>query len=141
MLCLLDTLRGAARGASGFAVRPVYGAIQAVQVRDRKRRSMREQTRVRVSQPTIACASGNLPSAAHVHFREKCSCRALTFYPCPQHLGLQAALVRLQGPVLALAGAFRGHPQVVCLILKLAGDVVEANISLLEVRMASICTR
>ena len=39
----------------------------------------------------------------------------------------------LQGPVLALADALHGHPQVVCLILKLAGDVVEANISLLEV--------
>lgn len=39
--------------------------------------------------------------------------------------------------MLALADAFHGHPQVVCLILKLAGDVVEANISLLEVRTAS----
>ncbi len=44
-----------------------------------------------------------------------------------------------QGPVLALADTFHGTPPLVCLILKLAGDVVEANISLLEARLASIC--
>ena len=31
-MCLLETFRGAARGASGAALRPVYGAVQAVQV-------------------------------------------------------------------------------------------------------------
>ncbi len=30
--CLLETFRGAARGASGAALRPVYGGVQAVQV-------------------------------------------------------------------------------------------------------------
>jgi len=30
--CLLETFRGAARGASGAALRPVYSAVQAVQV-------------------------------------------------------------------------------------------------------------
>ena len=44
-----------------------------------------------------------------------------------------------QGPILALADALHGHPQVVCLILKLAGDVVEANISLLEVGYSPCC--
>ena len=44
----------------------------------------------------------------------------------------------LQGPVLALADTFHGNPPLVCLILKLAGDIVEANISLLEVRLTGI---
>ena len=44
-----------------------------------------------------------------------------------------------QGPVLALADTFHGSPPLVCLILKLAGDVVEANISLLEARLSSVC--
>ena len=34
IVCLLETLRGAARGASGAALRPVYAAVQAVQVQD-----------------------------------------------------------------------------------------------------------
>ena len=44
-----------------------------------------------------------------------------------------------QGPVLALADTFHANPPLVCLILKLAGDVVEANISLLEARLTSTC--
>ena len=32
-VCLLETLRGAARGASGTALRPTYAALQAVQAR------------------------------------------------------------------------------------------------------------
>ncbi len=34
-MCLLETLRGAARGAGGAALRPVYAALQAVQARAR----------------------------------------------------------------------------------------------------------
>ncbi len=54
-------------------------------------------------------------------------------------LWLRSTISMLQGPVLALTDTFHGNPPLVCLILKLAGDVVEANISLLEVRLASIC--
>ena len=54
----------------------------------------------------------------------------LSFMPGSSLLG------HLQGPILALADASHGHPHVVCLILKLASDVVEANISLLEVSIS-----
>lgn len=40
----------------------------------------------------------------------------------------------MQAPLLALARAFRQDAALVCLILKLAGDVVEAHVPYLEVR-------
>ena len=44
-----------------------------------------------------------------------------------------AALVASQGPLLALAHAFRQNAAVICLILKLAGNVVEGHVPYLDV--------
>ena len=68
VVCLLEILRGAARGGMYAAQGPVYGALEAV-----------------------------------------------------------------QGPLLGLAHALRQNAAVICLILKLAGDIVESHVSYLEV--------
>lgn len=44
-----------------------------------------------------------------------------------------AALHSLMGPLLALADAFAGYPPAQLLLLKLAGDCVEAHVSYLQV--------
>lgn len=44
-------------------------------------------------------------------------------------------------PLLALQRAYRREPSVTCLILRLAGDVVEAHVSFLQVRLTSNLVR
>lgn len=57
----------------------------------------------------------------------------------------QAALFALaeacMAPLLALQRAYRREPSVTCLILRLAGDVVEAHVSFLQVQFASNLVR
>lgn len=53
------------------------------------------------------------------------------------HRHAQAALFALaqacMGPLLVLQRAYRREPSVTCLILRLAGDTVEAHVSFLQV--------
>ena len=44
------------------------------------------------------------------------------------------AFAGLMAPLLALAAAFRGHTPATLLLLKLAGDIVEAHVSYLQAR-------